>query len=234
MGTGRVAIPLIESGVELIGLDLSPAMLRRYRTKAGARRTPGVCADLVALPFREASFAAVLGVHVFHLVGRWRDGLAEVKRVLAPGGRLLHSWHRASHGSLEPEIREALGEIARRHGASVERPGARDAAEVVRALADRGAGTRTVEIASWTSSTTPRTLLHQLRAGLFTYTWSMEPRIAAACVDELERWATRRYRSLDAVERFRETFELHVHDFRDVERSLFSGAEGRLADARAS
>jgi len=232
VGTGRVAIPLLERGVELVGLDLSPAMLRRFRAKAGERRSPGVCADLVALPFREASFAAVLGVHVFHLVRRWRDGLGEVRRVLVPGGRLLHSWHRASHGSLEPEMREALSDIARRRGASVERPGARDAAEVVVALAERGAETRAVEIASWTSTTTPRTLLDQLRSGLFTYTWSMDARLAAECVDELVGWAGRRYRSLDAVERFRETFELHVHEFGDVDRPLRS--DTRLADARVS
>jgi SAM-dependent methyltransferase len=35
-GTGRLTIPIAQSGVEIVGLDLSPSMLAHARTKAGA------------------------------------------------------------------------------------------------------------------------------------------------------------------------------------------------------
>src|SRR5215510_10419264 len=35
-GTGRLAIPIVQSGVEIVGLDLSPSMLAHARTKAKA------------------------------------------------------------------------------------------------------------------------------------------------------------------------------------------------------
>src|ERR1700730_2705394 len=48
--------------------------------------------DMTALPFRDASFDVVVAVHVFHLVGDWRQAVREVLRVLRPGGVLLHCW----------------------------------------------------------------------------------------------------------------------------------------------
>jgi len=43
-GTGRLTIPVAQSGVEIVGLDLSPSMLARARTKAG---DAGVAIELV-------------------------------------------------------------------------------------------------------------------------------------------------------------------------------------------
>src|SRR5258705_8241998 len=37
-GTGRLTIPIAQSGVEIVGLDLSPSMLAHARTKAEAAR----------------------------------------------------------------------------------------------------------------------------------------------------------------------------------------------------
>ncbi|HEX8359624.1 MAG TPA: methyltransferase domain-containing protein [Longimicrobium sp.] len=67
------------------GLDPSLGMLRR-----AAGRTGGVVAGAAeALPFRDGTFDTVVSASAFHY---WSDpgaGLAEVRRVLAPGGRVL-------------------------------------------------------------------------------------------------------------------------------------------------
>ncbi len=39
-GTGRVLVPLLERGIDVIGIDLSPAMLDRCRAKCAARKLP--------------------------------------------------------------------------------------------------------------------------------------------------------------------------------------------------
>lgn len=232
VGTGRVAVPLLARGADVVGLDLSPSMMHLFRSKAAPKSPGAVCGDLLALPFKSAAFSAVLGACVFHLVARWRDALDEIRRVLAPGGCLLHSWHCPAPGSVEHELRAELSAIALRRGASIERPGARDAAELIEALTNAGATTRTVRLASWVSATTPGSMIELLRSGAFSYTWSLEPRLACDCIDELEDWASRRFRKLDVSIPFRETFELHVHEFPKRSRRSRSGA--RLLDASSS
>jgi ubiquinone/menaquinone biosynthesis C-methylase UbiE len=90
VGTGR-NFPFYPEGVRLTGIDLSPAMLQIARKRADEL---GVDADLregdaQQLPFPEASFDTV--VCTLSLCNIPDDGraIAEMKRVLRPGGRLL-------------------------------------------------------------------------------------------------------------------------------------------------
>ena len=67
------------------GVDPSLAMLRR-----AAGRTGGLAAGAAeALPFRDGAFDTVVSASAFHYWPEPRAGLAEVRRVLAPGGRVL-------------------------------------------------------------------------------------------------------------------------------------------------
>jgi ubiquinone/menaquinone biosynthesis C-methylase UbiE len=109
VGTGRIALPLGGRVGRLIGVDIARPMLARLREKPGSARVTPILADVLALPFADASFDAVVSVHVFHLVPEWRRVLAEVRRVLAPGGRLLN----AEESRLLPELwDEAYGDMA--------------------------------------------------------------------------------------------------------------------------
>lgn len=68
-----------------VGVDPSLAMLRR-----AAGRTGGLAAGAAeALPFRDGAFDTVVSASAFHYWPEPRAGLAEARRVLAPGGRLL-------------------------------------------------------------------------------------------------------------------------------------------------
>ena len=88
-GTGRHARALVQRGHRVTGVDLTPEMLERAR---GA--VPGaefMQADLRALPFADASFALVVcGLALSHLPSLDR-AVAELARVLEPGGRLIVS-----------------------------------------------------------------------------------------------------------------------------------------------
>ena len=94
-GPGRHAVPLAQLGYRVTGLDLSwPLLARAAAAAAGAGLTVGlVAADMRRLPFADGSFDAVL--NLFNAFGYLEDEtqdelvLAEVARVLAPGGRFL-------------------------------------------------------------------------------------------------------------------------------------------------
>ncbi len=46
IGTGRVALPLAARGVEVVGIDASPAMVARLQAKPGGQAIPVVLGDL--------------------------------------------------------------------------------------------------------------------------------------------------------------------------------------------
>jgi SAM-dependent methyltransferase len=46
IGTGRVALPLAERGVRVVGIDSSTAMLARLRAKPGAERVEAIAGDM--------------------------------------------------------------------------------------------------------------------------------------------------------------------------------------------
>src|SRR3954464_3422854 len=89
-GTGDLALALAARGCEVVGADFSDGMLERARQKAQGR--PGVRfehADALALPYDDASFDAAtvgFGARNFGDLGR---GLAEMVRVVRPGGRVV-------------------------------------------------------------------------------------------------------------------------------------------------
>jgi demethylmenaquinone methyltransferase/2-methoxy-6-polyprenyl-1,4-benzoquinol methylase len=85
-GTGDLALAAEREGGIVTGLDFSEPMLERARRKS--RSVEWVRGDMLALPFADGSFdAATVGFGVRNLDGLER-GLAELRRVLRPGGRL--------------------------------------------------------------------------------------------------------------------------------------------------
>jgi SAM-dependent methyltransferase len=86
VGTGAVVAALREHGCRCLGLDLSAGMLRH----AIARLGPCVVrSDAHHLPVRTASVANLLYVWVLNLVSDPVAVLAEARRVLVDGGRVV-------------------------------------------------------------------------------------------------------------------------------------------------
>jgi ubiquinone/menaquinone biosynthesis C-methylase UbiE len=84
-GTGRTALPLSRLAGQVVVADCSPHMLARARAKA----LPAVAARSEHLPFGNGSFERILVVDALHHFGSQHAALADLARVLAPGGRLL-------------------------------------------------------------------------------------------------------------------------------------------------
>ena len=103
-GAGRHLLPMREIGLNAVGLDLSMHLLR-----AGELRGIAVQADALRIPFADESFDTV--TNLFSSFGYFPDDaahhgvLAEIRRVLRPGGRLVldHMNAEVVIRDLEPE-----------------------------------------------------------------------------------------------------------------------------------
>lgn len=85
-GTGISSRQLAGGGLEVIGCDIDPLMLR-YATERGGARIRYAIGRAEAIPFKDASFDAVTSFCGYH----WFDparAMPEIARVLRPEGRI--------------------------------------------------------------------------------------------------------------------------------------------------
>ena len=92
-GTGVVALTAARAGARVHALDLTPALLEHARENA---RIAGVAVefsegDVEALPYPDASFDVVLSQFGHIFAPRPDVALAQMMRVLRPGGRIAFS-----------------------------------------------------------------------------------------------------------------------------------------------
>jgi SAM-dependent methyltransferase len=85
------AAPLLPERLDLTLADQSAGMVREARERCGSLRRWRVTAletDAAALPFADASFDAILAMHMLYHVPDQATAIAEMHRVLKPGGVL--------------------------------------------------------------------------------------------------------------------------------------------------
>ena len=85
-GTGRLAQPLMAHAAQVVVADLAAGMLAQARQKDGLS---AVRASTDALPFRAECFDRILIVDALHHIRAQVDAIAQLWRVLKPGGRLV-------------------------------------------------------------------------------------------------------------------------------------------------
>jgi len=92
IGTGRVAIPLLQRGIPVAGIELAPPMVDELRTKVDAATLPVVIGDMTSATV-EGQFSLVL--LVFNGISNVQTQAEQVAcfrnaaRHLAPGGRFV-------------------------------------------------------------------------------------------------------------------------------------------------
>jgi SAM-dependent methyltransferase len=90
-GSGPLFAALRDRGAIVSGFDMSAGMLEQARRRLGPDADLRV-ADLAdPLPFPDDAFDDVVASLVLHYLEDWGPALAELRRVLTPGGRLIVS-----------------------------------------------------------------------------------------------------------------------------------------------
>ncbi len=91
-GTGDMTFALYrhrkQDSIEIVGADFSHAMLVRAQQKSGDRKIRWVEADALQLPFGSGGFDLVTAAFGFRNLANYNRGLAEIHRVLRPGGEV--------------------------------------------------------------------------------------------------------------------------------------------------
>lgn len=86
-GTGHLsaAVASLSSSVEVHGVDLSVAYIDHARVHYPDPRLTFQVGDACSLTFADGTFDQVLSLLALHFIPRWRDAIAEMRRVAKPG-----------------------------------------------------------------------------------------------------------------------------------------------------
>ncbi len=88
-GTGDLAHLALPHVTRVVALDVTHRMLVLAQARSASRRIGFVTGDMTALPFPDASFTVITTGYGLRNVPDLAAAVAEARRVLAPGGRLL-------------------------------------------------------------------------------------------------------------------------------------------------
>jgi SAM-dependent methyltransferase len=148
-GSGRLTIPIAQSGIEIVGADLSASMLDMARTKA---LRAGVRVEFVEADMRDfevpGKFSAILipGNSLLHLfsIDDLKQCLASVRRHLASGGRLVFDVSKWDLALLARDPGQRYP-VLKTDGISIEETATYDAAAQVRDIVWHFSDSRVIE-----------------------------------------------------------------------------------------
>ncbi len=208
IGTGRIAVPLVEAGVRVTGIDISPKMLAVLRKKR--RDIDVLLAEAAHPPLREAAFDAAIFVHILHLVPDAEATLRATVRLVHPGGVILFGFDQGRIGQREQAdaiIARAVEEIAR-----VPIP-TRDAHDEARATTERvlrevGAAVSISTVASWPERARGRTMIERLSRKDYSSSWLIPDAALPAVIERVTPQLEALYGGLDHDIEWTRTFQL--------------------------
>jgi ubiquinone/menaquinone biosynthesis C-methylase UbiE len=206
VGTGRIGLDLVRAGVPLVGLDLSLPMLQRLVENAGDVVLPVVRGDATTLPFPDGVAGAAVASHVFHLVPEYPAALAELARVVRPGGPVL-----VSRGS-PPRPLGDLVTVAWDVIGGQQLPGAATIEEVDAAASDLGLPMRELEPVVARGRRRPKDVIGMAERRQWGWSWELTDEQVAAMVDAMTREAVARWGSVDELVDDEQVVDWHVYD----------------------
>jgi ubiquinone/menaquinone biosynthesis C-methylase UbiE len=214
VGTGRIAMPFLERGYSYTGVDISERMMDRLRAKIHDEHVNLTLlnADITRLPFEDATFDVVIGVHILHLVPEWQHALREACRVLVPEGYLLLGLESAAPDDPGNEIRRQWHTFVAESGAVVPTRGG-NALAIESQLTEDGVYSTVYRVAHWEEDLRPITLLDEQRQRVFSHSWDVPDDVLEGVHQRMLQWTTERYGSAETLLRSEREFLLTVHQF---------------------
>jgi len=190
IGTGRMARPLMREGVRMVGVDISQQMMTRLREQLTPELTTPdlLLGDATSLPIADNSFRAVVVVHVFHLVASVEATAMEIRRVLKPGGVLLHQTRRPTEekerfwkdsNELWRKLLISRGFVRRER---------RELTDISAGVLATGATLSAIDVVDSTETITVDQEMERLRTRCAAWTWQVPDAIFDDALPEYEAW----------------------------------------------
>jgi ubiquinone/menaquinone biosynthesis C-methylase UbiE len=185
IGTGRIAVPLADAGVDVVGIDIAPAMLARLRSRRPGLPVLRAAAD--RLPFAARAFDAVLFVHVLHLLPDAVAALRAARAATRTGGVLIYGREEFPEAPLEPIVRRMRQLAVELAGVAGDLRSPRERACTAFAVAAREADVepREIVVTRWPIRTTGRQLLDSISGKIWSSTWDIPDAVMPEVVARL-------------------------------------------------
>jgi ubiquinone/menaquinone biosynthesis C-methylase UbiE len=193
VGTGLLALPLVERGLTVDGIDLAAPMLRRAIEKAAGARIGLTVADATRLPFADGAFDGAFIRHVLHLVPEWREVLAEAVRVVRHGGTLVVSItdYTGLYQEIQKQFLDEAGGLPLAVGLQPDDPGA-----LLRAMSALGAEIRALPVVRGGRTMTVERFLTGIEEGQYSWTWAATDTRRRSAARSLRTWLVGRFGDL--------------------------------------
>jgi SAM-dependent methyltransferase len=182
VGTGRIALPLVERGYRVTGVDVSHGMLSLLRGRSAAIRCQQ--ADATHLPFVNGAFDWVIAVHLFYFIPQWRRAVDEVVRVIGAGGPLvlMHT----GMGAEVPFLNHRYKTLCREQGTPIESRGVESTQEVVDYLTGMGYHMEVIRDRwRWVTRMQLGTALEYLKSRAYSFTTVASDNVHLLAVERL-------------------------------------------------
>jgi ubiquinone/menaquinone biosynthesis C-methylase UbiE len=88
-GSGPISAVLRDRGATVVGFDSSTKMVELARNRLGPDADLRIASLGQPLPYPDGAFDDVIAALVLHYLQDWTAALAELRRILKPGGRLI-------------------------------------------------------------------------------------------------------------------------------------------------
>jgi len=213
VGTGRIALPLVEEGIRVVGVDISPEMLKKLVAKRNSSWPNVAVADATRLPFADRSFTAAIAAHVLHLIPNWRSAVTELLRVLRPEGVLVAMRGGRSRSRWYDEVRRRFFNEA---GDPPWPPGLDTIEELDAHVRSLGLEVHALPDLVTEVSISVNQLLALLEAGYWSACWNIDEKTRHRAASATREWARDK---LGDVDQERETTEsMRWHAYRSAQQ----------------
>lgn len=190
IGTGRIALPIVERGYAYTGVDVSEAMMDKLRQKLEGKthRLTLINADATALPLEDNTFDVAIAPHILHLIADWQTAMDELRRVLKPLGVFIYFNHPTNKTAARDAIGRQWREILLRYGYDSGFTGG-VTEDVLGRLREQGAELETVMVADLSRESTVDSLMRAYRDRIYSNMWRVPDDIYYQALADLEAWA---------------------------------------------
>ncbi|MGG6242841.1 class I SAM-dependent methyltransferase [Nodosilinea sp. AN01ver1] len=194
IGTGRIALPIVERGFAYTGVDVSEAMMDKLRQKleGKAHRLRLINADATALPLEDNSFDVAIAPHILHLIADWQTAMDELRRVLKPSGVFIYFHHPTNKTASRDAIGRQWREILLGYGYDSGFTGG-VTEDVLDRLQEQGATLETVVVADLSRESTVDSLMRAYRDRIYSNMWRVPDDIYPRALADLEAWAAQEF-----------------------------------------